>query len=157
MKLEIGCGDRPREGFTNLDFRELPGVDIVDDATKLTKIEDNSCEEIRAVQVLEHFSHLETLNILKVWFSKLKEGGILHIEVPDMRKHCEMYMNGQIKEPWAFVCWYGGQDYEGNYHKAGFSVPYLTALMKAVGCTEIENLMEGKDNMNCEIKLRGRK
>ena len=157
MRLEIGCGDKPLEGYTHLDCRELPGVDIVDDATTLSKIKNGSCEEIIAIQVLEHFSHRDTLNILKLWHSKLAPGGVLHLEVPDLELFCRLWTNDYIKEPWAFVAIYGSQDYDGNYHKAGFSVRYLTYLLFHAGFLKIENLMADKSNPNCEIKLRAYK
>ena len=77
MKLEIGCGETPSEGYTHLDIRKLPHIEIVDNATKLTKVEDDSCDEIKAIQVLEHFSHTKTLYILKLWYKKIKKGGFI--------------------------------------------------------------------------------
>jgi len=157
MRLEIGSGEKPLEGYTHLDYRDLPGVDIIDDATTLTKIEDNSCDEIKAVQVLEHFSHKQTLDILKLWYSKIKDGGFLEVEVPDLTRFCKLWTAGFIKEPWAFTSIYGGQEYAENYHKAGFSVEYLIQLLLLAGFVNVENLMRGQPNPNCEIKLRAYK
>lgn len=157
MRLEIGCGDKPLKNYIGLDIRNLPQVDIVDDATKLDKIDDNSCEEIKSVQVLEHFSHTQTLNILKLWYSKLKIDGFLHIEVPDLKYFCYRWLKGEIREPWAFIGIFGLQDYEENTHKAGFTIGYLTFLLKIAGFVEIENLMFGKDNSNCKIVLKAYK
>lgn len=157
MNLEIGCGKNPLKGYTHLDIRKLPHIEIIDDATTLTKVKDKSCDEIKAVQVLEHFGHTKTLDILKVWFSKLKPGGILNVEVPDLKLFCYTWLKGYIKEPWAFISIYGQQDYDENYHKTGFSVKYLTWLLIQAGFDKIENLMKGKENNNCEIKLRAYK
>ena len=44
MKLHVGCGEKIFSGWTNLDIDDLPGVDIIDDARKLSKIPDESCE-----------------------------------------------------------------------------------------------------------------
>ena len=38
MKLHVGCGEKIFSGWTNLDIDDLPGVDIIDDARKLSKI-----------------------------------------------------------------------------------------------------------------------
>jgi hypothetical protein len=153
MKLEIGAGNKPTPGYIHLDERDLPDIEIIDDARILSKIENESCDEILAKQVLEHFSHRDTLNILKIWYSKIKPGGKIHIEVPDLKLFCTLWVNGYIREPWAFVSIYGGQDYDGNFHKAGFSVEYLTYLLNQVGFKDITNLMKDIPNTNYEIKL----
>lgn len=153
MKLEIGCGEKQTKGYTHLDIRELPGIDIIDDAETLVKIKDGSCDEIMTTQVLEHFSHTKTLNILKVWYKKLKPNGILHIEVPDLKLFCTLWVNGYIKEPWAFKSIYGLQDYKKNTHKAGFSKGYLIYLLLGAGFITITDLMADITNPDCIIKL----
>lgn len=154
MKLEIGCGERPTPGYIHLDTRDLPHVDIIDNAEELNKVDNESCDKILSVQVLEHFSHTKTLPILKLWYSKIKPGGMLELEVPDLKLFCTLWANGYIKEPWAFISIYGEQNYPENTHKAGFSKEYLSYLLKQAGFKKVFNLMADKPNMNCEIKLQ---
>jgi len=156
-KLEIGCGNKPTPGYTHLDIRDLPHVDIIDDAETLEKIEDESCDKILAVQVLEHFSHKKTLNILKLWYSKLKSDGELELEVPDLKLFCTLWVNGFVKEPWAFISIFGGQNYPENTHKAGFTKNYLASLLKTVGFKQVIDLMWMKPNKNCELKIIAKK
>jgi predicted SAM-dependent methyltransferase len=157
MRLEIGCGERPKEGYVHLDNIKLPHVEIIDNAETLEKIEDGSCEEILAVQVIEHFSHTKTLSILKTWYQKLAPNGILQLEVPDLKLFCTLWVNGYIKEHWAFISIYGEQTYEGNFHKAGFTKEYLHYLLIEAGFNRVEDLMGNKPNPNCEIKLKAYK
>ena len=153
MKLEIGAGENPTEGYTHLDNRELPDIEIIDDARLLSKIENESCDEILAKQVLEHFSHRDTEDILKIWYSKLKPNGKLIIEVPDLKLFCTLWVNGYIKEPWAFKSIYGEQNYDGNFHKAGFTKEYLYYLFKKTGFKETYHLNGKEPNQNCELKM----
>jgi predicted SAM-dependent methyltransferase len=46
MKINLGSNNVLHEGFKNVDIRDIPEVDIVDDFTKLEKIADNSVEHM---------------------------------------------------------------------------------------------------------------
>lgn len=83
MKLDIGCGNRKREGYTGMDIANLPGVDIVCDIKQgLPMVKDNSVEEIYCAHVLEHITNME--EVVKEFHRVLKAGGRLIIRVP----HC---------------------------------------------------------------------
>ena len=66
MKLHVGCGEKIFSGWTNLDIDDLPGVDIIDDARKLSKIPDFSPKMTGFLQKnyqrpkIENFSRLQT-------------------------------------------------------------------------------------------------
>ena len=81
MKLHVGCGNVILPGWTNLDIEKLPGVDIIDDITTLTKIPDNSCEVIYASHVLEHIYDL--YDVMEEFTNKITEDGVLIVDVPD--------------------------------------------------------------------------
>ncbi len=55
MKLEIGCGKKPREGYKTCDVRDLPEVDYVCMADNLP-FEDEQIDEIYSRHVVEHFN-----------------------------------------------------------------------------------------------------
>ncbi|MFA5793686.1 MAG: methyltransferase domain-containing protein [Candidatus Brocadiia bacterium] len=83
MKLDIGCGNKKRDGYTGVDVAKLPGVDIVCDIRQgLPSIKDNSVEEIYCAHVLEHITDLEA--VMKEFHRVLSPGGQLIIRVP----HC---------------------------------------------------------------------
>jgi len=47
VKLNLGCGRTPKEGYVNVDRRALPGVDVVHDLTVTPwPWEDGSVEEV---------------------------------------------------------------------------------------------------------------
>ena len=35
MKINLGCASKPLPGFVNVDIRDVPGVDVIDDISKL--------------------------------------------------------------------------------------------------------------------------
>ncbi len=84
MKLNLGCGDDVREGYTNVDFREThPSVMQVDLSRFPWPFEDGSADEILMLDFLEHFPYAQTKSILLECFRVLKPTGTVVIQVPD--------------------------------------------------------------------------
>jgi SAM-dependent methyltransferase len=55
VKIDLGCGGAKREGYTGLDYMELPGVDHVLDLTKEPfPFEDGTVDEVFSAHFLEH-------------------------------------------------------------------------------------------------------
>lgn len=95
MKLELGSGYCPTDGFTHLDLNpNAPQVDIVGPAFPLD-LPDASCDEIRAVDVLEHLQYRQTAPALAEWARVLRPGGKLYVQVPD----AEQIMCWYVQEP----------------------------------------------------------
>jgi predicted SAM-dependent methyltransferase len=95
LKLHLGCGNKHINGFINIDIRNLPEVDVVDDILKLNTIENETVDLIYVSHVLEHIGRHEYMNVLKKWFELLKVGGILRIAIPDFEKIVEHYNNNK--------------------------------------------------------------
>ena len=74
MKLNIGAGTKIIEGWINIDILPRSYGLLMMDARKLGFI-NNSIDEIKAEDVLEHISFKETISVLKEWYRVLKEGG----------------------------------------------------------------------------------
>ncbi|HKB01836.1 MAG TPA: methyltransferase domain-containing protein [Gemmataceae bacterium] len=75
VRLNLGVGRRPRDGYYGLDWIEMPGVDVVADLNEpLSELPDNSVEAIYTHHTLEH-----VVNFLPL----LKE--IHRVVVPDGR------------------------------------------------------------------------
>jgi SAM-dependent methyltransferase len=59
LRLNLGCGQRPRPGFYGVDHLDLPGVDIVADLNRpFTQLPDDSVSEIYTRHTLEHVPQL---------------------------------------------------------------------------------------------------
>lgn len=57
MKLHIGCGRDPKDGWINLDIAPGKGVDLVADLDHDTlPIDDESVDEILGIHVIEHLA-----------------------------------------------------------------------------------------------------
>lgn len=80
-KLNIGSGERPMEGYVNVDWQDASSVDVVHDLNQLPyPFEDNSIDEIYISHVLEHLDR--PFFVMKEFHRILKNGGVLHIKVP---------------------------------------------------------------------------
>ena len=88
LKLNLGAGNVEIPGFVNIDRS------TGDEAYPLPGYPDNSVEEIRASHILEHFSHRDTVAVLKEWCRVLRPGGRIRIGVPDLDKIIAWYQNG---------------------------------------------------------------
>lgn len=97
VKLNIGAGDRPLDGYINLDRKrgdEAFPLDPVSPAHLLPRWVRGEVDEIRASHVLEHFSHLEIGSVLADWVSHLRPNGKLKIAVPNLEYIARHYLAG---------------------------------------------------------------
>jgi SAM-dependent methyltransferase len=79
---------KPNEGLRE-DFPELAGhdfvpVDVVDDATTLATIADETQDFVIASHVIEHLQ--DPIGALRAWVRVLRPGGVLWLAVPDRRQ-----------------------------------------------------------------------
>lgn len=97
MKLNLGSHRKTLKGYTNVDALDLPEADVVHDLTEYPyPFDDNSAEKIVMVEVLEHISFRETVNVLRECYRILKRKGELHIQVPNCESMMIAYFNGGI-------------------------------------------------------------
>lgn len=129
LKLNLGSGDCPIEGYVNIDRK------TGQEAYPLA-YEDNSVDEIRASHILEHFGLYEVGDVLKNWADKLKPGGLLKIAVPDIDKILEQYKNGDVRTA-GYIC--GGQVDTNDYHKCIFNRKALTNQLEKAGLYDIRH------------------
>ena len=88
MKLNLGCGADIRQGYVNVDFRQIPGVNEVVDLSKIPwPWKDGTVEEIMMHDFLEHFPYAQTGPILDECWRILRSDGRLDVQVPDI-EHC---------------------------------------------------------------------
>lgn len=136
-KLHIGCGKNIIPDWKNLDIQYFFGVDIIDDVTKLTKIEDDSCDIIYACHILEHISRHDTLKVLTLWRNKLKDKGTLRLSVPDFYKILQRYnQRGEILECVGLVN--GGQRNSYDVHLMIFDKKLLSDMLHKAGFSDVK-------------------
>lgn len=81
VKLDIGCGKNPREGFEGvdiLDFGQKHKVDL----TKRWPWADNSVDELHCSHCLEHFESLDRAHVVNEMYRVLKPEGKATVIVP---------------------------------------------------------------------------
>jgi len=130
LRVVLGCGTKTKEGWLNVDIRDLPCVDKVANMTDLSFLKDASVTEIYMEDSLEHLCMEDVRTTLGECHRVLVKGGWLCIKVPDARKHCQLLVSGK----WDFekfnYQFFGGQDYEHNQHRASFDENYFRELFK---------------------------
>jgi predicted SAM-dependent methyltransferase len=141
--LNLGCGPFPLPGYVNIDGLDLPGVDVIADLSEALPFEDGAVV-IYASHVLEHFATDDVPGRLAEWRRVLREGGSLLIAVPnlDVIAHEILETPGWFTpphNPWLGAI-YGGQKDEYDFHKTGFTGPWLAHLLTAAGFGAIEQV-----------------
>lgn len=83
LKLDLGCGDNKREGFTGVDFVKTPSVDIVHDLFKFPwPFKNESVEEIHCSHFFEHVPARLRPKFMDECHRVLQPGGKITVIVP---------------------------------------------------------------------------
>ena len=85
IKVDIGCGGNKQPGFVGLDYRKLPGVDIVQDLEKFPwSLPDECASLVVASHVVEHINpaHGIFMKFMDEVWRILKPGGEFMIAAP---------------------------------------------------------------------------
>ena len=85
IKLDIGCGEAKQPGFVGLDYRKVPGVDVVHDVEKFPWPLPNDCASLAmASHLVEHINPAGGvfINFMDEVWRILKPGGTFLISTP---------------------------------------------------------------------------
>jgi hypothetical protein len=158
VRLNLGCGHLPIDGYLNVDSRELPGVDVVAGVDQLP-FDKGQVTEIFSAHMLEHFPReLLVRRLLPYWFELLAPGGELRAVVPDGRAHVEGYTRGDVPESVFQSIVYGGQEYEGDFHFSLFNADSLSEILAGAGFVDVTVEAEGRMNDVCpELQIVARR
>lgn len=165
MRLNLGCGADYREGYVNVDFSNLSseGKEIKVDVVCNFLTDDLPFEDVEEVifhETLEHFNRFNGLKVLKKIYGVMKDGGIMHLTVPNAKKQLALLlakMSDNVSfedfekahEKWTFWKWHddlaGGtresDGFDGDRHKTFYSRSSLISVLEHVGF-EIEEVIE---------------
>ena len=130
--VNLGCGNKPFDGFVNVDNRDIQGIEYPGvDARDLSVFEDESADYIYACHVLEHVSRQKTFDVLLEWNRVLRHGGLIRISVPDWDATVRYYQEtGDLENVLNWV--YGGREKEELNeftHKRIFNLSNLRSLL----------------------------
>jgi len=94
VRLNLGCGEYPIQGFINVDAASLPGVDMVLTVPPLPW-PDAAASEIYMGHCLEHFDRETGAYLLAECYRVLEPGGTLGVVVPDMAECLRRYVKDE--------------------------------------------------------------
>ena len=149
IRLNLGCGHIPVEGYINVDARDLPGVDVVADIQRLP-YEAESVDEIFSAHLLEHFEiSVMEREIMPYWTSLLREGGTMRVIFPDSESMIEDYNKGEMTFDELAHVIMGGQDYDKDYHYTMYNARRVEDLLQKMGLKNIVVVERGRKNGGC--------
>jgi predicted SAM-dependent methyltransferase len=82
LRLHVGSGMARLEGWVNLDYQELPGVDVVCDVTK--GLQFSGVEAVFAEHFLEHLALSDAVGFLEECHRALMPGGWVRLSTPNL-------------------------------------------------------------------------
>jgi len=137
MKLNVGSGRRYELGYCNIDLFEDILADKQMSAINLS-FPDNSCEEVKAIHVIEHMDFFKSLYALSEFFRVLQSNGVLIIETPDIEKAFQSYLKGDYEQQKEILGWIFGIPHEGLQHMLCYPSKMLTEMLTKVGFNDIQ-------------------
>ena len=170
VKLNLGSGPDPLEGYINCDLYPsgeiVPGattpnkdVDMVFDMSDGLPFDNDSIDEIVAIQVLEHLA--KPIALLEEAYRVLKLGGLIDIMVPDLTIIFGEWLKATDEERWTAIgkwpplyAWIWGRGDGANRHLFGFDDWRLRDFLQRVGFKDIE---AAEPCQYLSVRLRGYK
>jgi SAM-dependent methyltransferase len=134
LRINLGAGQDQFEGFVNVDFLDLPGIDVVHNLMTFPyPFEDESAVEIRSVDFVEHLDHFTddkrpaVIAFVEECHRILKPGGTLVSQTPSYNAEFAWQDPTHIRpfHPKTFILFDPDSEYgktNGYYSKAKFHV-----------------------------------
>jgi len=156
MKLNIGCGKKYEPDYCNIDLYEDLVADRLMSAYNL-EFDDNSCDEIKAIHIIEHLSFFETIYALSEFFRVLEHQGKLIIETPDLEKTCQHYLKANRDQKKEILGWFFGIPHKGLQHKICFPPDLLKELLANVGFNNISTEFYYNSEFIPTVRIKSKK
>lgn len=131
MRINVGSGNCPIEGYVNLDRKS--GGEAFPLSQNSIVFDTCVADEIRASHVLEHFCHTQTRDVLREWIRVLKPGGVLKVAVPDLAYAVNNLGKHEHAENWIL----GGHMDGNDFHGAVFTLDKIETLFEELGLREV--------------------
>ena len=145
-KLELGCGQRPTDGFLHQDITKQPGVELDFECQPWEiPLEADSLSQVIALGIMEHLRFAEvrmtSAHVLKI----LKPKGIFLFEVPDITIWSEYLYNvthgmpekSPFSKEHVYSTFWGWQRWAGDEHKSAWLREDIIRLLREIGFSEV--------------------
>jgi len=161
LRLNLGCGRSPLEGWVNVDLSPLPGIDVVADLdrcrTQALPFADDSVGEFRMTHVLEHIG--DTLALMQELHRIAQPGARLTVRSPygssddaheDPTHRQRFFMNsfGYFSQP---VYWRADYGYRGDWEPSSVTLLVPRAQNQGLAAEVILQKVQQFRNVVLEI------
>lgn len=125
-----------------LNFKEPVVCDLFSNHYSALPFEPGTIDEIRLVQVFEHFTYRQGEQLIAYWHTLLKPGGVLHLDVPDLYETAHLYTRCVSLEDkkWYARLLFGSQKNEYGLHRSMYDRQILADALLRNGFKNIEFL-----------------
>lgn len=131
--IHVGCGEFNDPRYINMDTRQGKHIHVVDSIEHIDRaFPQNYADLIYACHILEHIPYANVPEVLKKVRSRLKNGGVFRISVPNFAVIVRMYQQkhnlNDVLPPLM-----GGQGYADNFHYTAFDEKFLRKILLDAG------------------------
>ena len=154
LKVNIGCGNEPFAGWTNMDADPTTKADILWDVTDGLPFPNDSCAFIYCEHFLEHIPVQDGVRFLKECRRSLQKGGVVRIGMPSAQEIVRHYYeNNWASQPWLQKYGYGHVKTGAEYvnvcfrdwgHQWLYDMEELERRLREAGFTQIESVKWGE-------------
>lgn len=158
LRVNLGCGHLPLDGYVNVDLRELPGVDVLAPVDQLP-FDEGEIDELYSAHLVEHFPQEKFVReVLPYWVSRIRPGGTFRAVLPDAGAMLSGFADGTVRYDDLREVLYGGQEYEGDFHFNMYTTETLSGTLSDAGLVDVQVEAEGRLNGAClEMQLSARR
>jgi hypothetical protein len=156
MRLNVGCGADVRPGWVNVDCRRLHPegeafwcCDIRDLGER---VEDESMDEVCAMDLLQFLPWRDVGPVLIALARKLRPGGRLYVEVPDLEEVVRSIADGRVSAEVAERALYGAQGYPEDTCRSFWTAGLVDKRLAMVGV-----VVERLEQQDGRIRAWGRR
>ena len=132
MKLNIGCGKKFDPNYYNIDLYDNLVADEKMSALDL-KFDDNICQEVKAIHLIEHLGLYQSIYSLSEFFRVLEPKGKLILETPDLERAFKIYLNSNYEQRKDVLSWIYGLPHQGLRHEFCFPPQLLIEILEKIG------------------------
>lgn len=125
-----------------VNFKEPVVCDKFNENYLALPFEPETIDEIRLVQVFEHFTYKQGEELIAYWYTLLKPGGVLHLDVPDLYETAHLYTRcvSLADKKWYARLLFGSQKNEYGLHRSMYDRQILADALRRNGFKTIEFL-----------------
>jgi len=142
VKLNLGCGNKRKEGYIGCDIFQCEAVDEIFDLRDIP-YENETVSHIYCEHALEHLSFEDSEKALDEFNRVLTKGGVLELMIPDFSICVQNYIKSADKDQdwfktkdWFKRTIFGiqksqfGEPVEAEFHKCGYSKHEIVEVLE---------------------------